>query len=88
MIEPPSELAKFVAAGSAEHSCVAPSEFLGIPGEFGDLSRADEGEILWIEEDQAPLAGKAPLGQNLKSAFLVFLARIETRLDADDLECR
>src|SRR4029450_8067896 len=57
-------------------------------GEFGDLGRADEGEILRIEKDHLPLAGEALLGERLESALAVLFVAVELGLHADDLEVR
>ena len=69
MIAPPGELDEFIVGRAAEDDRVAIGELLAELGEFGDLGRADEGEVLRIEEDDLPLAGKALFRQRLERAL-------------------
>src|SRR5690606_41530891 len=69
-----------------ENDGVAVLEVLRELGEFGDLGRAHEGEVLRVEEDHLPLALEALIGDRLESRLAVFFMAVESRLDAADLE--
>src|SRR5262249_14203408 len=86
VIATPGELAELVVGRAAQHHGVAVLEILRQAGEFCDLRRADEGEILRIEEDDLPLAGEARLGQRLECALSLFFLNLKSGLHADDFK--
>lgn len=86
VIAPPGELAELVVGRAAQHHGVAVLEVLRQAGEFGDLSRADEGEVLRIEEDDLPLARKTCLAQRLERALSLFFLSLKSGLHADHLK--
>jgi hypothetical protein len=88
MVPPPRELNEFIVGRAAENDGVAIAELVIEPGEFGDLGRANKGEILGIKEDDPPLARKAMISQCLKCAFAVFLMIFKAGLDANDRKAR
>ena len=58
MVAPPCELAELVIARPAENHGVAVGKFARQPRKLGNLGRANEGEVLRVEKDDLPLAGK------------------------------
>jgi len=86
MVAAPGQLRELIVGGAAEHDRVAILEIAVQVGESDDLRRADEGEVLRIEEDDLPLARKAFLGDRLERAFAALFVLHEFRLHAGDLE--
>jgi hypothetical protein len=88
MVAAPGQFDEFVVGRTAQHHGVAVVEITRQRGELGDLGRADEGEVLRIEEDDLPLAVEAVLGDRLERRDAVLFVAVEARLHADDLEVR
>src|SRR5690606_3930846 len=55
VVAAPGQLDELVVGRTAEHDGVAVFEVLAQLGEGGDFGRADEGEVLRVEEDDLPL---------------------------------
>ncbi len=81
MVAPPGQLHELLVGRAAEDNRVAVGKFLVETAEFGKLGRANEGEVLWIEKDDLPLARKAGLGDLLEGGLAIFLVFLETRLN-------
>ncbi|MCY1465331.1 hypothetical protein D9M71_834620 [compost metagenome] len=88
MVAAPGQLDELVVGRTAEDHGVAVFEVLAQLGEGLDLGRADEGEVLRVEEDDLPLAVKAVLRQRFERRDAVFFVVVEARLHASDLEFR
>ena len=86
VVAAPGQLHELVVRGTAEHNSVAIFEVASQTGEFSDFSRADEGEVFRVEEDDLPLALKGILRDRLERAFAVLLMLHEFRLYAGDSE--
>ncbi len=88
MLAPPAELGVLVVDRAAHDDRVAVLELPVEPGESGDLGRADEGEVLGIEEDHLPLPREALRVDGLEGADALLFVVVETGLHARDLEVR
>jgi hypothetical protein len=60
-----------VVGRATEHDRVAVGEIAGEPAKFSDFSRANEGEVLRIEENDLPFSGKALFGDLFEGGFPV-----------------
>src|SRR5690348_2406942 len=86
MVAPPAELRELVVGRAAENDRVAILEVLRELGEADDLRRTHEGEVLGVEVDDLPLAGKRFFVDRLKGRLAVFFMPVEAGLDPDDME--
>jgi hypothetical protein len=88
MFPAPAQLGVLVVGRAAQDHRVALLELTAQAGELGDLGRADEGEVLRVEEDDLPLAGEALVVERLEGALAILFMAVELGLHARDLELR
>ena len=82
----PGQLAEFIVRGTGQHDGVTVGELFSQIVEGHDLGRADEGEILRVEDDDLPLAREAFIRQRFEGAFAIFFVSVEARLHTGDFE--
>lgn len=86
VIATPCELHELIVGRTAQDDCVTVFEIRCKTRKFGNLGRANKGEILRVEEDNLPLVRKACFGDFFKCRNAVFFVMVETGLYAGDLE--
>ncbi|ABY39672.1 Hypothetical protein, conserved [Brucella suis ATCC 23445] len=86
VVAAPCQLDEFIIGRTAKHNCIAIFKFRSQTRKFSDFRRADEGEVLRVEENDFPLAGEALFRHFLECRNAVFLMMVETGLYAGDLE--